>query len=214
VITRIILQFAAKWEVLTILALFLFLPLLRISLFSFSWKGSLLFLKNLNLPRKITRISVIVTTLFFLLLVINFGGLVPFSFARRRQGWFRIVFRLSLFCVSLVLFFSRGKISFIVHLVPTGSPVGLGLVLFWMEIISTVIRPLTLVLRLCANITAGHVMLGLISRFFVQSVFSPSIISVVLYLCGLVFFLFEGFVAFIQRLVFSLLLINYLDKAA
>jgi len=83
-----------------------------------------------------------------------------------------------------------------------------------MEIISTVIRPLTLVLRLCANITAGHVMLGLISRFFVQSVFSPSIISVVLYLCGLVFFLFEGFVAFIQRLVFSLLLINYLDEAA
>ena len=82
-----------------------------------------------------------------------------------------------------------------------------------MEIISTLIRPLTLVLRLCANMTAGHVMLGLISRFFVQSLFFPARLTIVLFGCGVVFFLFEVFVAFIQRLVFSLLLISYLDEA-
>ena len=167
----------------------------------------------MGLRRRISGISGLVGTLFCLLLVINFGGLIPFSFARRSQGWFGILFRTRFFVVRLVIFFLRGKIAFVTHLVPTGSPVGLGLVLFWMEIISTLIRPLTLVLRLCANITAGHVMLGLISRFFVQSLFFPTGLTVVLFVCGVVFFLFEGFVAFIQRLVFSLLLISYLDEA-
>jgi F-type H+-transporting ATPase subunit a len=167
----------------------------------------------LGLKRNISGISAFVGTLFCLLLVINFRGLIPFSFARRRQGWFRIVLRRRFFVVRLVVFFLRGKIAFVTHLVPTGSPVGLGLILFWIEIISTLIRPLTLVLRLCANITAGHVILGLISRFFVQSLFLPTGLTLILLGCGVVFFLFEAFVAFIQRLVFSLLLISYLDEA-
>lgn len=190
------------------------LPILLARTFSSSWKGALLYSGKLSFKRNMSRISVFVFSLFALLLFINLRGLIPFSFARRRQGWFSILFRTSFFRVRILLFFCRGKISFLTHLVPTGSPVGLGLVLFWMEIISTIIRPLTLVLRLCANITAGHVILGLISRFFVQSVFFPGLMTLVLLLCGVVFFLFEIFVAFIQRLVFSLLLIRYLEEAA
>ena len=212
-LVRVISQFSSRWEIPIILLVFLLLPRIRISLYSYSWKGLVWFWRERSLKSKISRISILVRTLFLSLLSINFRGLIPFAFARRRQGWFRILFSISLFIVRLSIFFSRGKISFLTHLVPTGAPVGLGLVLFWIEIISTLIRPLTLVLRLCANMTAGHVILGLISSFFVQSLFIPRTITLILFLCGIVFFLFERFVAFIQRLVFSLLLIRYLEEA-
>lgn len=75
------------------------------------------------------------------------------------------------------------------------------------------IRPLTLVLRLCANITAGHVMLGLIREFFVGSLLNPGVGTRLLLVCGLGFFLFEIFVAFIQSLVFCLLLNSYIAEA-
>ncbi len=100
-----------------------------------------------------------------------------------------------------------------VHFVPTGAPVPLGLFLFWMEIVSTLIRPFTLVLRLCANMTAGHVMLGLISGYFVVGLFCPGLRAFVYLVLGIVFFLFEVFVAFIQGLVFPLLVSSYIEES-
>ncbi len=98
--------------------------------FSSSWKRTLTFSGEFGLKRNISGVSTLIGTLFCLLLVINFSGLIPFSFASRRQGWFSIVFSVGFFLVSLIVFFLRGKVAFVTHLVPTGSPVGLGLVLF------------------------------------------------------------------------------------
>ena len=109
---RIILQFSAKWEILVILGLFFLLPILFMRVFSSSWKRPIFFDKELGLKRNISGVSAFVGTLFCLLLVINFSGLIPFSFARRRQGWFRIVFRTRFFVVRLIIFF-RGKIAFV-----------------------------------------------------------------------------------------------------
>ena len=115
---------------MVILGLFFLLPVFFMRVFSSSWKRTLVLYKELGLKRNISSISVLVGTLFCLLLIINFSGLIPSSFASRRQGWFRIIFRTRFFVVRIVAFFLRGKVAFVTHLVPTGSPVGLGLILF------------------------------------------------------------------------------------
>jgi hypothetical protein len=71
---------------LVVLSLFFLLPVFFIRAFSSSWKTTFFFDKELGLKRNISGVSAFVGALFCLLLVINFSGLIPFSFARRRQG--------------------------------------------------------------------------------------------------------------------------------
>lgn len=74
--------------------------------------------------------------------------------------------------LSVLVFLRKGLVGFFCHLVPQGSPLVLGPFLFWVECVSRAIRPLTLVLRLCANMLAGHVIMSVFSGIFVWLVFS------------------------------------------
>lgn len=91
------------------------------------------------------------------------------------------------------------------HLVPAGSPLGLSFLLVLIESISHLIRPLTLSIRLAANIIAGHLIIGLISRIskvgLVRGVLSVFIQTIILVL--------ESGVAVVQGLVFRILLTLY-----
>lgn len=51
------------------------------------------------------------------------------------------------------------------HLVPIGTPLLLMNFMVLIEIVSNIIRPITLSVRLCANIVAGHLLLRLLRNF-------------------------------------------------
>ena len=90
-----------------------------------------------------------------------------------------------------------------------GLPLGLAPVIGVLEVIRLFIRPVTLGVRLMANIVAGHVILGLLTGAFCGVVGS---MFFVLGFGVVGFHLFEWLVCSVQAYVFSLLLVVYFSE--
>nr|AGG20138.1 ATP synthase F0 subunit 6 [Lamprotula tortuosa] len=138
--------------------------------------------------------------IFWVLLSCNFGGMVPAGFSISSQlsmglslsfvWWFWSV--LSSFCFNWK--------EFLAHLLPIGTPLLLCPLMVLIESTSVLIRPITLAVRLVANITMGHLVISLMGTSSV-----PGIGSLVF---G-AYVLFEFFVCGLQAYVFTLLVNLY-----
>lgn len=100
---------------------------------------------------------------FVFLLLNNFSSVFSFNFPLTRQV--STVFLASLrFWSSLIIWMIAKKCGgFLSHSIPEGTPMLLVPFLFAIELIRNSIRPLTLTVRLVANILAGHLLLTLLS---------------------------------------------------
>lgn len=150
--------------------------------------------------------------LFFILFRVNFFSLIPYGFSFSSQIWFGFFFRFGFFLVFIFVFLLKRIFSIVSHFVPAGSPLFLGFLLFWVEFFSSIIRPFTLVLRLCANMLAGHVLLSVFSGLLIYLLFVGFSFYVLFFPFCLLFFLFEFVVCFIQGVVFVLLLYRYFSE--
>nr|YP_007183162.1 ATP synthase F0 subunit 6 [Macracanthorhynchus hirudinaceus]CCA94493.2 ATP synthase F0 subunit 6 [Macracanthorhynchus hirudinaceus] len=95
--------------------------------------------------------------------------------------------------------------KFLSHFVPVGVGLSMGAVLSLLELISHLIRPLTLCVRLSTNITAGHVMLSMVSLFCFSSLLMSAFLGFMLFLVMLL----EVVVAVLQSYIYSSLLVLY-----
>ena len=109
--------------------------------------------------------------------------------------------------IVMYVFVTRFK-SYVSHMLPYGSPLGLILLLPLVEIFSQIIRPLTLTIRFGTNLSAGHVLIFMFSYFVVLS--SRLVIPVGVILFG--FIILEGRIAILQSLIFITLLGLYLEE--
>nr|AWX92082.1 ATP synthase F0 subunit 6 [Meghimatium bilineatum]UZH97781.1 ATP synthase F0 subunit 6 [Meghimatium bilineatum] len=152
----------------------------------------------------------LLTSLIVILLVNNFLGLVPFVYGLTSSLWFNLSFALMLWATSLVsgIFFNTK--AALAHLVPSGTPLLLIPLLVLIETISNLIRPLTLTVRLMANISAGHIVMALISNLL--SALPVSANQAVILLIMVFYMLFEFFVSFIQAYIFTLLISLYINE--
>ena len=91
---------------------------------------------------------------------------------------------------------------------PFGAPLALRWFLSIVEVIRLCLRPITLSVRLAANMSAGHVVLGLIGGSMSLSVVRAATLIPV----GVGYLLFELMVCFIQGFVFYLLRALYFDE--
>lgn len=160
---------------------------------------------KISSPRPFTKGKTkILFTLFLLILLLNLRGLFPHTYTLTAQ----IIFTLSLafpLWISMVLFsIHKNTNHFLRHLVPLGTPIALSQFMTLIETVSQIIRPITLSVRLAANITAGHILIAL-SR-------SPIIIINHFRLVLVILFMLEIAVAFIQAYVFITLLSIYLRE--
>ena len=149
-------------------------------------------------------------SIFILIVFSNFLGLFPYIFTATRH--LRITVRLALpVWLGYIVFSTLKNINFFLsHLVPTGTPYPLIPFMVLIEIIRTVIRPLTLSVRLAANIIAGHLLMVLIRGPIALMSYSIIIIT----LGGLLLLiLLELAVSFIQRYVFRTLLSLYIIES-
>jgi len=144
---------------------------------------------------------------FILIMFSNFLGLFPYIFTSTRH--LRITVSLALpvwlgYTAYTVLF----NINFLLaHLVPSRTPYPLMPFLVIIEITRAVIRPLTLSVRLAANIIAGHLLIVLIRG----PIAVISYYLIIITLGGLLLLIFlELAVSFIQRYVFRTLLSLYI----
>lgn len=139
-------------------------------------------------------------SIFLLILRVNFMGLMPYVFTCSRNLSFTL--RISLVTwLSIQIGFLMNCINHLLaHLVPLGTPGVLVPFIVYIELIRATIRPLTLSVRLAANMVAGHLLICLVNG---ASYNSPLIIFVLL--GGITLIILELGVVFIQAYVFTTL---------
>lgn len=172
--------------------------LLLINLLKFIYKGLNVFLRS-----KFSRIyfSLLIVFVF----IYNFLGLFPYIYTISRHITFTLSFSLS-FWLGFIIY---GWLNFcnviFAHIVPLGTPFVLIPFLVLIETIRLIIRPLTLSVRLAANIIAGHLLLCLVGSLSS----SLDLIFFFIMLIQFVLYLLEVGVSLIQAYVYSILLSLY-----
>merc|ERR1719494_713971 len=100
--------------------------------------------------------------------------------------------------------------SFLAHLVPRGAPAPLAPFLILIERVRIAVRPLTLAVRLTANIITGHIIITLLSEAD-RSLISYRTTTLLMAIVA-AYFLFERAVCLVQAYIFTLLPVLYIDE--
>lgn len=157
-----------------------------------------------------------VFTLFMFVLFGNMLGLFPYAFTFTSHIAVTLGLALMVFVlITVVALMLHGK-KFFGYFFPEGAPLWLAPIIIPVEIISYLSRPVSLSIRLFANMVAGHVMLKVFATFVVMlaglgtagPLLSLLPLSVNVALVG-----FEVLVAFLQAYVFAILTCIYLSDA-
>jgi len=148
-------------------------------------------------------------SIFVIILLNNLAGLTPYTFTSTRHLSFSVTLALSIWIGYIFYRIVINLGRFLAHLVPVGTPYVLMPFIVIIELISNIIRPITLSVRLAANLVAGHLLITLIRSPIVRVSFYAIIILLsLLYLLMIL----ESAVAFIQAYVFRILSTLYLRE--
>ncbi len=155
-------------------------------------------------------------TLFFFVLMGNLLGLIPFVFTYTSHIAVTAALAIMVIVLVTVVALMEHGLHFFTYFFPAGAPVWLAPLIVPIEIISYLSRPVSLSIRLFANMVAGHVMFAVFATFIVMlgsigvigmlGAAGPLAINVVL--MG-----FELLVAALQAYVFAILTCIYLHDA-
>lgn len=148
-------------------------------------------------------------SLIFLIVVVNILGIVPYIFSFTSHLAINLSVSLPAWISLFLIRASFRTFDFVAHFQPTGSPAALNPFLCLVELLSNFIRPITLSVRLTANITAGHILIGLIGVAFSAS---SGLLAFSIVCLGVGYFIFEGAICIIQAYIFSSLLAMYMDE--
>lgn len=151
----------------------------------------------------------ILSSLFIRILINNFIGLFPYIFTASRQIRFSLSLSISIW-IGIISFRVINYFNDICrHLTPQGTPFILIPFIVMIESVSLIIRPLTLAIRLRANIIAGHLLLCLLGTAgqHIIILFIP-----ILIITQITLFILEISVSLIQAYVFSILSTLYIRE--
>nr|YP_009947333.1 ATP synthase F0 subunit 6 [Carpodacus pulcherrimus]QOH91831.1 ATP synthase F0 subunit 6 [Carpodacus pulcherrimus] len=170
--------------------------------------------KQLMMPldKKGHKWALILTSLMIFLLLINLLGLLPYTFTPTTQLSMNLALAFPLWLATLLTGLRNQPSASLGHLLPEGTPTPLIPALILIETTSLLIRPLALGVRLTANLTAGHLLIQLISTATVALFTTMPMVSLLTLLVLFLLTILEIAVAMIQAYVFVLLLSLYLQE--
>lgn len=158
------------------------------------------------------RYTSIILTVFIFIFFCNLAGMLPLPLSFTVTSHIAVTLGLALFvfffvtCISIL---KQGKGFFSLFL-PEGTPLWLAPILIILELFSYLSRPLSLAIRLAANMIAGHTILAVIA----ESVATASLwIAPFSFVFVMLLILFEIFIAGLQAYVFTVLTCVYLSDA-
>nr|CAQ52863.1 F-ATPase subunit 6 [Paracletus donisthorpei]CAQ52866.1 F-ATPase subunit 6 [Paracletus cimiciformis]CAQ52869.1 F-ATPase subunit 6 [Paracletus cimiciformis] len=146
--------------------------------------------KNIKSP------SFIFMTLFMFILLNNFISLFPYIFSSSSHMIFSLSLAMPFWLFFIIMSMYKNIKNMITHLIPLNTPIYLAPFMTIIETMSILIRPMSLSIRLTANLIAGHLMMTLLN--FNSMMF-------IIIMIQMFMMLFELCVAFIQSYVFSIL---------
>uniref|UniRef100_UPI00315D5E5D ATP synthase F0 subunit 6 n=1 Tax=Mergus octosetaceus TaxID=1570318 RepID=UPI00315D5E5D len=156
--------------------------------------------------------ALMLTSLMTMLLTINLLGLLPYTFTPTTQLSVNMALAFPLWIATLLTGLRNKPSASLAHLLPEGTPTPLIPALILIETTSLLIRPLALGVRLTANLTAGHLLIQLISTASVALAPILPAVSALTVIILLLLTILEVAVAMIQAYVFVLLLSLYLQE--
>ncbi|TFU06451.1 F0F1 ATP synthase subunit A [Polymorphobacter arshaanensis] len=154
--------------------------------------------------------------LFMFVLFANLIGLIPFAFTTTSHLAVTFAFASFIFLLCIAIGFARHGLHFFSLFVPPQTPIVLLPLIVMIEMISFLTRPLTLSVRLFANMTAGHILLKVFAGFIISLGLAGGIWSAVAVLpmaMNIALYALELLVSVVQAYVFALLTCVYLNDS-
>ncbi len=151
----------------------------------------------------------LVFSIFMFVLFGNMLGLIPYSFTFTSHIIVTFALAMFVFLLATLVAFARHGIRFFSFFFPPGAPVFMAPILVPIEVVSYLSRPVSLSIRLFANMMAGHTMMAVFAGFTITLGlfgFFPIAINVAL-------FALEVIVTALQAYVFTILTCLYLRDA-
>lgn len=208
--TKLIFNFSLNW--FSIILFTLLIPNLfwlipnNINLIYYKLLNNLFNEFKIIIKKKNNNFNLLFISLFIFILINNFIGLFPYIFTRTRHLSINLILALPLWFRLIIYGWLNLTNHIFTHLVPQGTPNILIPFIVLIESIRRIIRPITLTIRLTANIIAGHLLLTLLGNMGPKLIilFIPFLLIVQIILLRL-----ESAVSIIQAYVFSILITLY-----
>lgn len=151
----------------------------------------------------------VIFTLFMFILLNDLIGMIPGSFAVTSHIIITFGLAITLFIGMTMVGIYKHGIGFLSLFLPKGAPVFILPLMFVIELCAYLARPISLSLRLAANVMAGHIILKVIAALVV---FSGAVgvlpLALLVVLTG-----FEFFISILQAYIFTMLVCVYLSDA-
>ncbi|HJK85693.1 MAG: F0F1 ATP synthase subunit A [Alphaproteobacteria bacterium] len=165
---------------------------------------------NQNVGVKGKKFVPLIFTLFMFIMVCNLFGMIPYGFTVTSHISITFALAMMVFLLVTLLGFILHGFHFFSLFLPAGTPWWLAPLMILIELFAYLARPVSLSLRLAANMVAGHVLLKVIAGFIVSMAFYLKIFPIpfISVLIG-----FEIFVAILQAYIFTILSCVYLNDA-
>lgn len=157
-------------------------------------------------------------TVFFFIFFLNTIGLIPYvGFTATANIFVTGALALMVYLLAVAIGMAKnGPIKFWAKtLIPAGIPPLMKVIMFPIEIISQLARPLSLAVRLFANMLADHMMLLVFAGFIFLAAGSAVVWGIlpISMVFEVIFTAFALFVAFIQAVIFAFLTTIYINDA-
>ena len=159
--------------------------------------------------KKNKNIKYILSTLFIFIATNNTLAIFPFFFSTTSHISVTLCLSMISFFVVISTGFKYNGISYFNILLPKNTPLLFTPLMVLIELFTFIARPFSLAIRLAANLTAGHVVLKVLSSFILMSKifgFLPFILLTILTS-------FEIFISILQAYIFVTLVATYLGEA-
>ena len=155
-------------------------------------------------------------TLFFFILFGNYIGLIPGSFTYTSHIAVTAALAIMVFVVALIVGLVSQRLKFFTHFLPEGAPIAMAPLLVPIEILTFLSRPVSLSIRLFANMVAGHVMFEMFAGFTILlgglHLIGP-VLGIAPLIVNMALMALELLVGALQAYVFAILTCIYLREA-
>nr|QBZ38086.1 ATP synthase F0 subunit 6 [Bambusiphaga maculata] len=159
--------------------------------------------KEMSFIYKNKQILTILNSLFMVILIVNLMGLIPYMFTPTSHVSISIAMALPIWMMMMLFSWINFTNLMFSHLLPMNTPTLIAPFMILVESLSNLIRPISLSVRLSANMIAGHLLMTLLGNINqINTIFLIFFIQIAL-------LMFEIAVSFIQAYVFSILLTMY-----
>ena len=148
-------------------------------------------------------------SLFMFILMCNLLGMIPYSFTPTSHIIVTFVLASIVFVGVTLLAFIKHGTKFLMFFLPEGTPGWMAPMMYLIELFAYLARPVSLSIRLAANIMAGHTMLKVIASFVIMLGIAGVVpLALLVVLTG-----FEVGIAILQAYIFTVLTCVYLHDA-